>query len=252
MSFKEYFGAFCFAIAQLFVSFGSVFKKHWKAMVMGVLLVLCLMMVLFGIKSDIDKIHAASTSRFEVVEEVGHVGGRTLYIIRDVSTGERYIITSGGGICPLIEPEAELVPIENNIDIPIDDYKDAARYLAKAVYGEARGCSTTQQAAVIWCVLNRVDTDNGYSPEEVINVVTKKSQFHGYDPNHPVTDEYYSLAIDVLSRWLREKNGETDVGRVLPKDYLYFGGDGTVNRFRTEWEGGRVWDWSLKSPYEEV
>lgn len=221
----------------------EVLKENW----IGCLaIVLCIVLIFIMLGADISKdAQAEATSRFEVVENVGLVGGRTLYIIRDISTGERYILTSGGGICPLIEPEAK------EIDIPIDDYKDAATYLAKTVYGEARGCSTTQQAAVVWCILNRVDTDDRYSPEEVIKATTKKNQFHGYDPNHPVTDEYYDLAIDVLSRWLREKNGETEVGRVLPKEYLYFGGDGKVNRFRTEYDGGTRWNWSLPSPYEE-
>ena len=225
-----------------------------KESILAWTVIILLILIMIGVwvfTANLTRVKAESTSRFEVVERAGSVKGIYLYIIKDISTGERYIFTDGGGICPLIEPEAELVPIENNIDIPIDEYKDAAKYLAKTVYGEARGCSTTQQAAVIWCVLNRVDMDDRYSPEEVIKVITKKNQFHGYIPSNPVTDEYYDLAIDVLSRWLREKNGETEVGRVLPKDYLYFGGDGKVNRFRTEYDGGTRWDWSLPSPYEE-
>ena len=41
------------------------------------------------------------------------------------------------------------------------------------------------------------------------------------------------------------------LGRVLPREYLFFTGDGKHNHFRTEWDGGQVWDWSLQSPYEE-
>lgn len=59
------------------------------------------------------------------------------------------------------------------------------------------------------------------------------------------------LAADVIERWLQEKNGAADAGRVLPAEYLFFSGDGTHNYFRTEWRGGTVWDWSLPSPYEE-
>ena len=36
----------------------------------------------------------------------------------------------------------------------------------------------------------------------------------------------------------------------LPKEYLYFTGDGAHNYFTTEWQGGQTWDWSLESPYE--
>ena len=59
------------------------------------------------------------------------------------------------------------------------------------------------------------------------------------------------LALDVIERWLDEKDGKTDTGRVLPREYLFFTGDGEHNHFRTEWDGGQVWDWSLQSPYEE-
>lgn len=40
------------------------------------------------------------------------------------------------------------------------------------------------------------------------------------------------------------------VGRVLPKEYLYFSGDGIRNTFRTQYKGGTRWNWSLPSPYE--
>lgn len=131
-------------------------------------------------------------------------------------------------------------------------YHEAARYLAKTVYGEARGCSVTDQAAVIWCILNRVDMDDKYSPEEVIDVVTAPGQFHGYSRSNPVWDEHYDLALDVLRRWLSEKTGASETGRVLPAEYLYFAAKDGRNRFRDAYEGGRYWDWSLPSPYEEI
>ena len=165
---------------------------------------------------------------------------------------EMHIEKNPGGDNPdvvLIEPELIEEP---EIYIPIEDYKEAAEYIAKTVYGEARGCSVTEQAAVIWCILNRVDERSSYGPYDVIRVVTKKNQFHGYIPSNPVTEEHYDLAIDVLSRWLKEKAGETDVGRVLPEEYLYFSGDGVHNHYRTDWRGGERWDWSLESPYVEV
>lgn len=128
-------------------------------------------------------------------------------------------------------------------------YAEDAEYIAKAVYGEARGCSTTEQAAVVWCILNRVDSDDPYYEEDIIGVVTQKDQFHGYDQGNPVQPELYALALDVLGRWQAEKNGADDVGRVLPTEYLFFSGDGEQNYFRTEYQGGVRWDWSLESPY---
>ena len=125
-----------------------------------------------------------------------------------------------------------------------------AECLARMLYGEARGCSKTEQAAVVWCALNRVDSADPFYPDDIIGVVTQESQFHGYNPDNPVEPELLSLVEDVLDRWAAEGDGADD-GRVLSKEYLFFSGDGYHNYFRTEWDGGRTWDWSLASPYEE-
>lgn len=121
--------------------------------------------------------------------------------------------------------------------------------LAKTIWAEARGVkSTAQQAAVVWCVLNRVDA-GGYG-ETIAEVVSAPYQF-AYDPASPVTGEFLILAEDVLLRWGAEKAGEEDVGRTLPADYLFFEGDGAENHFRKEYEKtGETWDWSLPDPYE--
>ena len=129
---------------------------------------------------------------------------------------------------------------------------DPAEYLAKTIYGEARGCSTTEQAAVVWCVLNRVDDESGLWPDDIVAVVTQPSQFHGYDPDHPVLPELLALAEDVLARWEIEDSCVGDVGRVLPREYTYFSGDGRHNYFRTEWDGGTTWGWGLESPYGDL
>lgn len=122
--------------------------------------------------------------------------------------------------------------------------------LAKLLWGEARGvASETQQSAVVWCVLNRVDSGDPYYPSDVVSVVEQEGQFHGYDVSYPVTDELYALAKDVLLRWHAEKDGAENVGRTLPKEYLWFTGDGETNTFTDGWCGGNVWDWSLSSPY---
>lgn len=132
-----------------------------------------------------------------------------------------------------------------------DWWGEEAAYIAKTMYGEAMVCSTTERAAVAWCILNRVDSTDPFYPDDIIGVVTQSRQFHGYDAEHPVLPELYDLALDVIERWVEEKTGAEDVGRVLPAEYLFFGGDGKHNHFRTEWDGGTVWDWSLPSPYEE-
>lgn len=123
--------------------------------------------------------------------------------------------------------------------------------IAKTVYGEALVTnSKMEMAAVVWCILNRVDT-NGYAcGESIEHVVTFPKQFHGYRPENPVTEDIRLLVIDVLDRWQAEKLGDKQVGRVLPKEYIYFIGDGRHNRFTKEWQGNDYWDWSLENPYE--
>lgn len=121
--------------------------------------------------------------------------------------------------------------------------------IAQTVWAEARGVeSRAEQAAVVWCILNRVDA--GTWGGTISQVVTYPSQF-AWDPASPVEAEFVELAGDVCRRWAAEKAGASDVGRTLPAEYLYFEGDGERNHFRTEWEKGqgRTWDWSLPDPY---
>lgn len=136
---------------------------------------------------------------------------------------------------------------KKNIAVDTKKYKNEIKMLAKLVYREARGVkSKTQQAAVIWCVLNRVDT-KGF-PNTISKVITQRSQF-AWNPNTPVKKEFEALAEDVVKRWLFEKKGVKNVGRVLPKSYLYFYGDGKKNHFRKTYRGKATWNWSLPSPY---
>ena len=141
---------------------------------------------------------------------------------------------------------------ESEIDISNIEkkYKDEIPYIARTVWGEARGCSETEQAAVIWCILNRVDSSIRYMPDNIIDAATQKHQFLGYVKTFPVTEEIRELVIDVLTRWEMEKAGVENVGRVLPPEYMWFHGDGRHNRFRDSYRGGNRWDWSLDSPYE--
>lgn len=133
-----------------------------------------------------------------------------------------------------------------------EEWREEAEHLARMAWGEARGCTTMHQAATMWCVLNRVDSSDPFYPDDIIGVTTQHQQFHGYNSDHPLTAELYDLALDVLERWQREKDGETGVGRVLPKEYLWFSGDGTVNTFRDGYQWPyNTWDWGLENPYEE-
>lgn len=73
----------------------------------------------------------------------------------------------------------------------------------------------------------------------------------GINESTTVDDSLLDLASDVLWRWNSEKNGEAEVGRVLPKEYTYFAGRGGHNYFRNGFDGEySIWDYSLESPYE--
>lgn len=71
--------------------------------------------------------------------------------------------------------------------------------------------------------------------------VLVESQFHGLLKRGTVPTEHIELAQDVLARWALEHEGWQDVGRVLPREYLWFSGDGVINTFRTEYVGGEKW-----------
>ena len=109
--------------------------------------------------------------------------------------------------------------------------------IARTLYGECRGVETVaEQEAVAWVILNRLDA--GYA-DTVLGVVSAPGQFAGYDPGHPLWDELVAVARRVLVLHHREQLGE-DVERVLPREYLWFSGDGTRNVFRTEYRGGTL------------
>lgn len=134
-----------------------------------------------------------------------------------------------------------------DVEIDIEPYASQTELemLAKTIYGEGRGSDICEQAAIVWCILNRVDTYE----QSIEEIITAENQFMGYKDYFPVEPELYDLAVDVLTRYAREKNGATDVGRVLPTEYLWFSGDLTHNYFRDAYSGGNYWDFSYENPY---
>jgi hypothetical protein len=134
-------------------------------------------------------------------------------------------------------------------------YTDAdAIALAKMGWGEALVTqSDTEIAATMWVALNRFDCGDPYyrNCKTIESIVRQDGAFYGYRASNPVDEHLLWLAYDVLDRWNAEQYGETDVGRVLPPEYLFFHGDGRHNHFRIDYKSnGRFYDWSLESPYE--
>ena len=161
------------------------------------------------------------------------------------------------------EPEAA-TPVQPAVE-PAKLYTEAdVEMLARLIYTEARGVrSKTEQAAVVWVVLNRLDNPNRLQ-KTIAEVVCAPYQFD-YRPWVPVTDEFKALAADVLERWQAEKRATAgspaspggasrsaeDVGRVLPVEYQYFEGWGGRNWFSAKWKSQEYWGWGLASPYED-
>lgn len=162
-------------------------------------------------------------------------------------------------------PEPEAAILAQPAGEPVKLYTEAdVEMLARLIYTEARGVrSKTEQAAVVWCVLNRLDNPN--RPQKTIaDVVCAPYQFD-YRPWVPVLPEFAELAEDVLERWQAEKRATAgspaspggasrsakDVGRVLPPEYQYFEGRGGRNWFSAKWKSQEFWGWELPSPYED-
>lgn len=118
--------------------------------------------------------------------------------------------------------------------------------IARTIWGEAEGVkSRAEQAAVAWCILNRVDSYG----DSIESTILAPYQFYCRTWDAAVPSYFTELAEDVVHRWEQEHAGYTDVGRTLPAGYLFFNGDGERNHFTVEWKGTNCWDWSLPDPY---
>lgn len=134
---------------------------------------------------------------------------------------------------------------EEETVIPVLASEHDIELIARTIWGEAEIVkSRAEQAAVAWCVLNRVD----YYGEAIESIILAPDQF-APTLTGDVPDYFVELAADVVHRWEREHAGFEDVGRTLPADYRFFVGDGWRNHFSIVWRSGVYWDWSLPDPY---
>jgi len=151
------------------------------------------------------------------------------------------------------DPNLEYINKDNlearfNKFAPNDDFNKTVEAMSKMGFGEAGGCSHTEIAATFWNVLNRYDANYAKS---IYGVVTASGQYHGYKSYHPVRDDIYEICVDVIARWVAEKEGAVNVGRILPSDYFWFYGDGRHNHYRNVYKSSVKWDWSLPTPYAD-
>lgn len=135
--------------------------------------------------------------------------------------------------------------------------------LAKTVTAEIGGLTDSasystarmEEAAVVWCILNRADTYYKDSGAAQVEKVVKAAYQFAYNSWGNIHEGIEDLVVDVLIRWELEKSGLVEeCGRVLPQEYLFFHGDGRHNHFRTKYKHSSAdgyWDWSLSDPYKE-
>lgn len=162
-------------------------------------------------------------------------------------------IVTHGKLTFTYDPNLEYVNKENlesrfQVFAPNDNFNKTIEAMSKMGFGEAGGCSHTEIAATFWNVLNRYDANYAKS---IYGVVTASGQYHGYKSYHPVRDDIYEICIDVIARWVAEKEGAVNVGRILPSDYFWFYGDGRHNHYRNVYKSSAKWDWSLPTPYAD-
>lgn len=150
---------------------------------------------------------------------------------------------------PIETEPVETEPIFDVVNYVNETYSNEIMMLARLVYCEGRGvASQTEQACIIWTVLNRVDAYG----KSISETILAPHQF-SYKEDAPFYDDFdrdlRELARDVLHRWTLEHMGEADVGRVLPSNYFFFAGKNGHNWFRMGYTDTEYWDYSLTSPY---
>lgn len=153
----------------------------------------------------------------------------------------------------LVSDKATLV---NKVYNMIDPYE--AEQLAMLVQLEAGGIpNRDEQAAVVWCVLNRVDDETGRFPDTITEVLLQPGQFYSKPLSIQIDQESLELVYDILFRWYMASVSEgyldrsnVTLGRTIPPDYLFYYGDGKHNHFRREFlDYYDQWDWSYPEVY---
>lgn len=81
----------------------------------------------------------------------------------------------------------------------ISQVEREAEYIAKVIYGTARNHVSSDQKAVVWCILNRVE--HYAHPNTIAEVCEQPKQWMGYSSDNPVLSDIYDLALEELKIW---------------------------------------------------
>ena len=133
---------------------------------------------------------------------------------------------------PLVAAVWEPLPMAGE---PLPYTQSDIEIMAKAVWGEARGCSPDEQRLVVWCILQRVDSEHW--PDSITGVVTQSGQFQGYDPAHPLDDAILTLCKEELAKWAAGEEAPVHEIYAPSRPFYYFDSrSGNGNFFREEWK----------------
>lgn len=107
------------------------------------------------------------------------------------------------------EPEitavvAEETPQPTPEPTPDPQYVSEAEAVARVLYG-IRDNKEQDLRTYIWCIFNRVDNPSREFDATLEDVIAKPSQWMFYDPNYPVTDKLYQIALQEVTRWHEEE-----------------------------------------------
>jgi hypothetical protein len=175
---------------------------------------------------------------------------------KDLTKEEQNTINEGQKICHLLLT-LSTYEVCSNETLPQMLAKIVTREIGGLTDNTSYSTANMEKAAVVWCILNRVDKDYSNKLDAKLTCgcivsAAKAANQYAYSYGSGTFDGTVELSTDVLIRWVLEKYGY-DYGRVLPAAYLYFTGDGKHNNFRTEYSCSNTmyWDWSYTDPYKK-
>lgn len=117
----------------------------------------------------------------------------------------------------------------------VEEEKAAARSqreaVARVLYGTALHHSADAQRAVVWCVINRVESS--LYPDTIEEVCAQPSQWMGYSEENPIISDLYAVADEVISGW------ESGGYRAVSPDYLFLSWTADEIVLRTTFNEGR-------------
>ena len=111
--------------------------------------------------------------------------------------------------------EAEILALnrEHEYGGNISEIEREAEYISKVVYGMGRNHSVNDQKAIVWCILNRVESA-GF-PSTIAEVCQQPQQWIGYSDDNPVLTEIYDIVLPILKDWHNNSH------RPMDKSYVY-------------------------------